>query len=268
LIKIIFILFYHLPSHQLPPPINHLIYHLSFFSVGPPYLASINDWFKIANDWTSFVPKVWWDGRWDGRWDGGWWNNFILYFLLTIFTTISSTMLKRCMRSILTCWRRCMLTQLLLLTTICHISELINIWSRMLEPVNFSYFNEFKLLSSHVPSHLPIHLIYHLTMYYLIQPSTIYHLIGGEGWEFIDNIEDKCSDSAILPPSSQSQSSHPLPTFLHYCQFYRAGQWAFQKRIVPTNIFRWRKKKKEKDISLTIYHLISVSFDNLPCHLW
>lgn len=29
----------------------------------------------------------------------------------------------------------------------------------------------------------------------------------------------------------------PLPTFIHYCQFYRAGELGFQKRRVSKKIF-------------------------------
>jgi hypothetical protein len=55
---------------------------------------------------------------------------------------------------------------------------------------------------------------------------------GGEGWPYIDEFTEMCSDDNIDPAAN-----HPLPTFLHYCQFYRASTWAFQKRIVPKDIF-------------------------------
>ena len=40
-----------------------------------------------------------------------------------------------------------------------------------------------------------------------------------------------------------------LPTFLHYCQFFRAGEIGFQKRRVTSmNVFTW-----ESDILLDLY---------------
>lgn len=57
---------------------------------------------------------------------------------------------------------------------------------------------------------------------------------GGEGWEYIDKLDDVCSYESI---NIQKEDLHPLPTFLHFCQFYRAGEWAFNKRIVPKDIF-------------------------------
>lgn len=56
---------------------------------------------------------------------------------------------------------------------------------------------------------------------------------GGEGWDWIDKLEDPCMEpvNGIFFPGA------PLPTFLHYCQFFLAGDMAFGKRRVPHEIF-------------------------------
>ena len=55
----------------------------------------------------------------------------------------------------------------------------------------------------------------------------------GEAWLFVDSMQDTCS------PGLPLESAHPsrLPTFLHYCQSYRAGKWSFSKRAVPKDLF-------------------------------
>lgn len=60
----------------------------------------------------------------------------------------------------------------------------------------------------------------------------------GEGWELIDelNNEEVCV-SGITP----NQSRHPLPTLLHYCQNYGAGDVLFTKYLIPDDIFTCQK---------------------------
>ena len=58
--------------------------------------------------------------------------------------------------------------------------------------------------------------------------------MDGEGWEWIDPLgDDVCQppvDGVYLP-------GRPLPTFLHYCQFFRIGEFGFQKRRVRGPMF-------------------------------
>lgn len=53
---------------------------------------------------------------------------------------------------------------------------------------------------------------------------------AGEGWPWIDKIEDYvCGD---YPDMGLDQ-----PVFLHYCQFYRVEHWGFHKRRVDEHLF-------------------------------
>ena len=79
-------------------------------------------------------------------------------------------------------------------------------------------------------------------------------ILDGEGWSWIDKIENTCSEATISSPTTDntaaidSNSIHystynsvyfpgvVLPTFIHYCQDYIADAYAFHKRDVPTNI--------------------------------
>ena len=59
--------------------------------------------------------------------------------------------------------------------------------------------------------------------------------ISGEGWKWVDQLADQCQ-----PPAASNGKyfpNKPLPTFLHYCQFFRAGELGFQKRRVYKDIF-------------------------------
>jgi len=54
---------------------------------------------------------------------------------------------------------------------------------------------------------------------------------GGEGWDWVDKLDDTCAppvDGIYFP-------GKPLPTFLHFCQFFRVGELAFQKRRLERN---------------------------------
>jgi hypothetical protein len=83
-----------------------------------------------------------------------------------------------------------------------------------------------------------------------------------EGWVYIDKLqEDVCQ-----PPDTQTQlfyAEHVLPTVLHFCQFYRIGEYGFQKRrlrkmmfecnaplmaIPPANISTVRYKNRDGEI--------------------
>lgn len=56
----------------------------------------------------------------------------------------------------------------------------------------------------------------------------------GEGWPWVDQLPDVC-----LPPDDRGVyfPGRPLPTMMHYCQFFRAGELGFQKRRIPKKIF-------------------------------
>mmetsp|Transcript_26662 Transcript_26662/g.25531 ORF Transcript_26662/g.25531 Transcript_26662/m.25531 type:complete len:485 (+) Transcript_26662:154-1608(+) len=56
---------------------------------------------------------------------------------------------------------------------------------------------------------------------------------GGEGWPLIDKLDDVC----VPPVNGIYFPGTPLPTLIHYCQNYRAGNIGFAKRQVPKNIF-------------------------------
>jgi len=56
---------------------------------------------------------------------------------------------------------------------------------------------------------------------------------GGEGWQLVDSLEDPCA----LPVDGIFFPDKPLPTFLHYCQFFRVGEWAWGKRRMDKEIF-------------------------------
>ena len=57
--------------------------------------------------------------------------------------------------------------------------------------------------------------------------------MSDEGYAWIDALDDPCSppvDGIYFP-------GKPLPTFLHHCQLYRVGEWAYGKRRVNKEIF-------------------------------
>jgi hypothetical protein len=55
-----------------------------------------------------------------------------------------------------------------------------------------------------------------------------------EGWQFIDNFGD---DVCQPPIDNIYYPDKLLPTFLHYCQFFRSGEIGFQKRRIPKSLF-------------------------------
>ena len=58
-------------------------------------------------------------------------------------------------------------------------------------------------------------------------------LAGGEGWQWVDALPDVCTP----PVNGVYFPDKPLPTFLHYCQFFRAAEIGFHKRRVYKDIF-------------------------------
>mmetsp|Transcript_1914 Transcript_1914/g.3925 ORF Transcript_1914/g.3925 Transcript_1914/m.3925 type:complete len:303 (+) Transcript_1914:3-911(+) len=56
---------------------------------------------------------------------------------------------------------------------------------------------------------------------------------GGEGWAHVDALPQVCE-----PPSAAGYyPGMPLPTVVHYCQGTKVGDFSFQKRRVPQDIF-------------------------------
>jgi len=60
----------------------------------------------------------------------------------------------------------------------------------------------------------------------------------GEGWPFVDALGD---DVCIPPVDGLYYPSFPMPTFLHFCQFFRIGELGFQKRRLPKSLFQCDK---------------------------
>lgn len=76
----------------------------------------------------------------------------------------------------------------------------------------------------------------HFTMNHYMVSNTF---ADDEGWAWIDSLGyDVCQ-----PPTSQGvyYPGRPLPIFLHYCQFFRAGNIGFQKRRIRQPIFDCEK---------------------------
>lgn len=56
-----------------------------------------------------------------------------------------------------------------------------------------------------------------------------------EGWQWIDNL-----DSRVCEPPPADGVFYPgliLPSVLHFCQFFRVGEFGFQKRRIKKNLF-------------------------------
>lgn len=56
----------------------------------------------------------------------------------------------------------------------------------------------------------------------------------GEGWSWVDQLPEVCQ-----PPDANGiyYPGLPIPNVAHFCQTYRAGDYAFYKRRVPRDIF-------------------------------
>ena len=62
--------------------------------------------------------------------------------------------------------------------------------------------------------------------------------MSGEGWPWIDPLQD---DVCQPPVDDIFYPGRPLPIFMHYCQFFRAGEVGFQKRRVSKSLFECDK---------------------------
>ena len=77
----------------------------------------------------------------------------------------------------------------------------------------------------------------------------------GEGWPHVDVLEDSC-----VPPDKNGiyYPGQNLPTVMHYCQFFRAGDYGFQKRRVPKDIFSCESpmfKEPPEGLSKAVYRI-------------
>jgi len=124
-----------------------------YFSVGPPYIVERDDFLRLANTWTTFVPRVY-----EGY----------PYLLAEMYA--------------------------------------------------------YSMAAAH--EKLP-----HLRMDHFMVSNTG---AGGEGWPWVDGLEDVC-----VPPNEDGIffPGQPLPTVVHYCQNFRAGDYAFQKRRMSKTAF-------------------------------
>lgn len=71
----------------------------------------------------------------------------------------------------------------------------------------------------------------HLTVHHYMVSNTE---AQDEGWPWIDVLGDDVCESDV---NGIYYPGRPLPTMLHYCQFFRVGEWGFQKRRVPKRMF-------------------------------
>ncbi len=58
---------------------------------------------------------------------------------------------------------------------------------------------------------------------------------GGEGWPWVDALPEVCvpaSEEGVFYPSEVN-----VPSVVHFCQGYRAGEFSYAKRRVPHDIF-------------------------------
>jgi len=58
----------------------------------------------------------------------------------------------------------------------------------------------------------------------------------GEGWPHVDALPAGMNELP-LGPNGEFFPGRKVPTVVHYCQFFRAGDYGFQKRRVPKNVF-------------------------------
>jgi len=71
----------------------------------------------------------------------------------------------------------------------------------------------------------------HFTMHNLMVSNTD---ADDEGWKWIDAFVD---DVCVPPTNGVFYPDHAMPSVLHYCQFYRAGEFGFQKRRIKKDLF-------------------------------
>ena len=71
----------------------------------------------------------------------------------------------------------------------------------------------------------------------------------GEGWQWVDRLDNVCQPPVLVHSSSDSQQQHQqrfsyypgheLPTFLHYCQSFKVNGMSFYKRHLQAELFNF-----------------------------
>lgn len=63
----------------------------------------------------------------------------------------------------------------------------------------------------------------------------MFSVAGSTGWQWVDAL----GEEVAAPPDQHGVffPGRPLPTFAHYCQFYRAAKIGFHKRRVHKDVF-------------------------------
>ena len=68
----------------------------------------------------------------------------------------------------------------------------------------------------------------------------------GEGWQWVDKLENVCMPPVYSSRSSDAQGErflyypgHELPNFLHYCQSFQVNAMSFYKRHLRAEIFNF-----------------------------
>lgn len=71
--------------------------------------------------------------------------------------------------------------------------------------------------------------------HYIVRHQMISNIeMDEEGWSYIDPLGDNVCDP---PVEGVYYPGHVLPNVLHYCQFYRSGEFGFQKRRIKKSLF-------------------------------
>lgn len=78
---------------------------------------------------------------------------------------------------------------------------------------------------------------------------------GGEGWPLVDKLEDPC-----VPPDETGifYPGQPLPSVVHYCQGYRAGEIGIMKHRIPKQTFTCGQPlllEPPVELGFTDYHM-------------
>ena len=58
--------------------------------------------------------------------------------------------------------------------------------------------------------------------------------VNDEGWRWVDNLDNRVCEP---PVDGVFYPGFILPSVLHFCQFFRAGEFGFQKRRIKKNLF-------------------------------
>lgn len=89
---------------------------------------------------------------------------------------------------------------------------------------------------------------------------------GGEGWPLVDALKDPCTppdEAGIFFPGE------PVPSVVHYCQGYRAGELGIMKHRTPKQTFTCAQPlllEPPADLGFVDYHMVDGTVSSLaPC---